>query len=128
MSALIFTQIKENEMPTPSPDISVIQTIVNNYGTTINFVNTEKNVDNRIVPPGQQVGDGAWVPWCDLPAQFAAHHIQITSEDGQAYYVWQSGPSVWGNQNGFTLNGTNLGPEGKMYTLTVSANFQISLS
>jgi hypothetical protein len=42
-------------MPTPAPDISVIQTIVNNYGTTINFVNTEKNADNRIVPDNKLV-------------------------------------------------------------------------
>jgi hypothetical protein len=91
-------------------------------------VNTEHHGDNRTVKPGEEVLDGAWVPWCWDRGLFAAHHIAIWSQDGrQHYYVWQNGDKIVGSPIGFGVDEKVLGPEAHIYKLTVSAEFQISL-
>lgn len=85
-------------------DVTGLQMINNLYPGEIKFTNTEHNENNRQIGVNTTASVGnAWIPWCDAPDQFLAHHIEIES-GGLKLFVWQHGKRVYYSRTGWSEN------------------------
>jgi len=108
-------------------DVTTIQSITNNYKQQVLFINTEGGQDNMFVGPGQSAASKAQVPWCDHLEDFP-HHFLMVSAAGNVYFIWQSGPYVWGSPEGWGQETAEQISEGGSVNLIISADFKISLT
>ncbi len=113
--------------------VTGLQIVVNEYGSSITFTNTESSGNDRTLPSATACTVGnAWIPWCTNSQDFPDHHMEVTSGDGTLHaYIWQRDNNVLASTDGFEDPGTPIAGNsgiGQSVLLVVTTNGSLIMS